>query len=343
MFLVPSHHEFFLYFTNPSVREQLDAPSSFALRRLRPAHPLLRIPFVFPWRARRDKLDVFHAQFIVPPFLKCKTVTTVPDIAYEHFPDFFPLHQTMSLKFLVRESVRRADHVITVSEYSKKDIAETYGVSPAKITVIYEGAGEEFAPIDKCEAQAYVTGRYRIDGPFILYLGRLQARKNLRRLVEAYALVRKAGFPHKLVLAGRQDSLFEPVLARIRELKLEKDTILTGYIPADDIPKLYNAAEVFIYPSFFEGFGLPVLEAMACGTPVVTSRGSSLEEVARGCAVLIDPLDEVSIADALKRMLNDSELRLRLSGAGLARSRDFSFKVAAQKTIALYERVAGEV
>src|SRR6185295_18531185 len=218
---LPCAHEWVLYYTNAAARERFSSDGRVTLERLRPRHPLLRIPLTVPWRTREDRLDVFHAQFIVPPFLKCKTVTTVPDIAYEHFPESFPAHQRALLKLLVTESVRRADHVITVSEYSKKDIAETYGLSAEKITVIYEGAGDEFVPLDKAEARECLARKYSICGEFILYLGRLQARKNLVRLVDAYAQVRQAGFRQKLVLAGKPDSLFEPVLTRIRELELQ--------------------------------------------------------------------------------------------------------------------------
>jgi len=335
-------HIFFLYYTNPAAAKQLVAADRFVPNRLVPSTRWLRIPFTIPLHARHDALDLFHAQFIIPPFLKCKTVTTIPDIAYEHSPQSFPTLQRTWLKVLVRESARRADHIITVSEHSKMDLIQTYGVSHEKITVTYEGAGDTFIPLDKELAKETVARKYGINGEFILYVGRLQARKNLVRLVQAYAIVRKAGFPHKLVLAGKMDSLFQPVLARIGDLKLENDVLLPGYVGALDLPSVYNAAEVFVYPSLFEGFGLPVVEAMACGTPVVTSCGSSLEEVAGDAALLADPLDEKSIADSLTQILADGELRERLSRAGVTRSRRFSFKNAAQQTVELYERVLGE-
>ena len=179
--------------------------------------------------------------------------------------------------------------------------------------------------------------KYGITGEFVLYLGRLQARKNLTRVVEAFAKVRRAGLPYKLVLAGRQDSLFEPVLARIRELQVENDVLLPGFLPAEDVPLFYNAAEVFLYPSLYEGFGLPVVEAMACGVPVITSQGSSLEEVAGDAALLVDPLSESSIASAIQRILEDSALRLRLREAGLSRSKLFNFEKTAQQTMDVYE------
>jgi glycosyltransferase involved in cell wall biosynthesis len=337
----PCDHSFFLYYTNPRAIQQIRASERFRLERLRPSHRILRIPLTLPWHVRNHKLDLFHAQFIVPPFLKCKTVTTIPDIAYEHVPQFFPARQRAWLTLLVRESAKRADHIITVSEYSKRDLVDTYGVSHEKITVTYEGAGEEFLPLDREKAKEDLARKYGIKGEFILYLGRLQARKNLARLVESYAKVRKSGLRHKLVLAGKPDSLFQPVLSRIRELKLENDVVLPGYVQAEDVPTFFNAAEVFVYISYYEGFGLPIMEAMACGTPVVTSRGSALEEVAGDGALLVDPMDEASIAEALTRILSDAGLRYRLGQAGLARSRQFNFKNAAEQTIGVYERVTG--
>jgi len=334
-------HNFLLYYTHPTAAQQFTPDGRFVFERLFPSSRWLRIPFTLPWLAWRDQLDLFHAQFIVPPFLRCKTVTTIPDIAYEHSPEFFPFLQRACLKVLVRESARRADHIITVSGRSKRDLVSLYGVSPDKITVTYEGAGEEFHPLDKEQAKQIVERKYGIGGEFILYVGRLQGRKNLMRLVQAFALVRKAGYPHKLVLAGKPDSLFQATLSRIRDLKLQNDVLLPGYVDGQDLPSLYNSAEVFVYPSLYEGFGLPVVEAMACGTPVITSRGSSLEEVAADAAVLVDALDERSIAEALMRVLADPHLRQQLSHAGTARSRQFSFKRAAQQTVEVYERVLG--
>jgi glycosyltransferase involved in cell wall biosynthesis len=336
---IRSGHSFFLYYTSPAIAQHINADDHFTLEALSPAHRMLRIPFTIPRRTRMDQLDLFHAQFIVPPFLKCKTVTTIPDIAYEHYPHFFPTHQSAWLKVLVRESAKRADHIITVSNYSKTDLIRTYGIREEKITVTYEGAGAEFVPLDRERAKEALARNYGINGEFILYVGRLQARKNLMRLVNAYARIRKAGFVQKLVLAGPQDSLFQPVLSRVRELNLENDILMPGYIPSADVPSFYNAAEIFAYPSIYEGFGLPVMEAMACGTAVVTSRGSSLEEVAGDAAVLVNPLDELSIAQALKQVLAQPDLRKQLGEAGLRRSRLFSFENAARQTVGVYEQV----
>src|ERR1700730_6274872 len=334
---IPCAHELILYYTNAAARQRISSNGHVRLERLRPRYPLLRIPLTLPWRTRQDRLDIFHAQHIVPPFVKCKTVTTIPDIAYEHFPEAFPRHQRAWMKALIRGSAKRADHIITVSEYSKQDIVRTYRIPEDKVTVTYEGASQEFRPGDKEKAREELDRKYGIRGEFVLYLGRLQARKNLTRVVDAFARVHQAGFPHKLVLAGKQDTLFEPVLRRIRELKLENDVILPGFLPTDDVPLFYNAAEMFVYPSLYEGFGLPLVEAMACGLPVITSRGSSLEEVAGDAALLVDPLSESSIANGMQRILEDSSLRARLCQAGLSRSKLFDFEKTARQTMDVYE------
>jgi glycosyltransferase involved in cell wall biosynthesis len=337
-----SEHRFLLYHTNPIREKDLALGRNFSLLRLFPGNPALRIPFTMPWRARQDRLDVFHAMYVLPPYLQCKTVTTVADIAYEHFPKFFPAHELAWFKTMVPLSVRNSDHVITVSEYSKTDIARTYRIREDKITVTHEGAGKQFFPRDKDVCKEQLARRYGIEGDFVLYLGRLQARKNLIGLVNAFARVHKGGLPHKLVLAGKIDSMFSPVLSRIRKLGLEQSVLVPGYIADEDVPIFYNAADVFTYPSFFEGFGLPVIEAMACGTPVLTSRGSSLEEVAGDAAWLVEPSDEISIAETLRKALEDPELRARMGQAGLTRSKMFSFRNAARQTIAVYERMMGE-
>ena len=334
-------HTLFCYHTSDVAIKHFHGVANCALKRLVPGNRMLRIPLTIPWRSRTDALDLFHAQFIVPPFLKCKTVTTIPDIAFEHYPHFFPVFQRAALRLLVRESALRADHIITVSQHSKKDIIETYDVLPEKITVTYEGAGTQFKPIDKPKAKQQILGKYGIEQAFILYVGRLQARKNLRRLVDAYGMARKAGVSHKLVLAGKHDSLFAGVLSRIHELKLKDHIMLLGYVDNEDLPALYNAADIFVYPSLYEGFGLPVMEAMACGTPVITSRGCCLAEIAGEAALLIDPLDESSIADAITSLIASPERRHQLSRAGLLRSGRFSFREAARQTMDIYQRVTG--
>jgi glycosyltransferase involved in cell wall biosynthesis len=334
-------NDYVLYSTRAGAVRLRGLNASFEIRTFSYPNRYTRIPFEIPLQAGRDAIEIFHAQFIVPPFLQAKTVTTIPDIAYEHFPEFFPGYQRAWLKTLIPWSAHRADHIITVSEYSKRAIANTYHIPEDKITVTYEAAGDEFRPLDRESARAEIARKYGIKEKFILYLGRLQGRKNIPALVDAYARIRGRGASHKLVLAGGRDSLFAPVLERIERCGLQAQVLFPGYIPAHDVPTFYNAADLFVYPSLYEGFGLPILEAMACGTPVITSRGTALEEIAGDAALLVDPPDDFGLANALELVLDDSEVRNQLSDAGIKRSSKFSFKNTARQTIRVYEILAG--
>lgn len=337
---IDSENEYCIYYTVKAAPSTLDLESNrFQMRRLRPASPYLRIPLVFPLELGVRPVDVFHAQFIIPPFVRCRTVTTIPDIAYEHHPEFFPPYQAAWSKKLIRWSARRADRVITVSNYSKHDISQTYDIDPDKISVTYEAAGREFYPRDRGQAIDYVARHYRIDGPFILYVGRLQERKNLIRLLQAYSCSRSRGIQQRLVLVGANDWMAQPIVDAISKLEIGSDVVLTGYVPAEDIPWFYSAADVFVYPSIFEGFGLPILEAMSCGIPVITSMGSSLEEVAGDAAIIVDPLNPESISSALERTLGDNTLRCELGQAGIRRSKKFNSYQTATETLAAYRSV----
>ncbi|MCL4534357.1 MAG: glycosyltransferase family 4 protein, partial [Bacteroidetes bacterium] len=175
---------------------------------------------------------------------------------------------------------------------------------------------------------------------FILYLGTLEPRKNVERLIEAYARLKRAGeIPHKLVLGGARGWLYDRIFARVHELSLEEDVLFTSYIPYHELPLWYNLADIFIYPSLYEGFGLPPLEAMACGTPVVTSSGSSLPEVVGAAAMTVDPLDVSAIASAIARVLNEPSLRERLKAEGPRRAARFSWTNAAEQTLKTYHSV----
>jgi glycosyltransferase involved in cell wall biosynthesis len=313
----------------------------FAIRQVRLSAPFVRIPFAMPAQIFQDGVDLFHAQHIIPPFLKCRTVTTIPDLAYEHYPEYFPPFQVAWSKRLIPWSARKADHIITVSHFSKSDLIARYGLEPDKITVTYEAAGEEYYPRDRGCAREHIARRYRIEKPFVLYVGRLQGRKNLVRLVEAYSRVRHSGVEHQLVLVGKKEWMAEEIATTIARLAVGKDVILAGYVATEDLPWFYNAADVFAYPSFFEGFGLPVMEAMACGTPIITSAGSSLEEVAGDAALIIDPSDVNTIKAALERLLGDPNLRQELGRLGLLRSGQFQVDHMARVTVTAYEKVFG--
>ena len=286
---------------------------------------------------RKLSPDVFHCQYIQPSWGRPRTVVSIHDLAYEHFPEYFHPREAFRLKKLVPWTARRADHILTLSEFSAADIADKYGVPREKITVTYLAASESFQPRDKHSSQEYLAQKYGIEFPFILYVGRIQARKNLPRLVDAYCLLRRQGVTAKLVLVGKRDWQSEQLLARIKDLGLESSVIFPGFVSFADLPLFYNAAEVFIFPSLFEGFGLPVIESMASGVPTITSFGSSLSEVAGDAAILIDPLDTQAIAEALARVLEDHDLRRQLIARGLQRSAQFTRENLAQRVLQVYQ------
>ena len=301
-----------------------------------PKNPLLRLTAALPWALQQIRPDIFHCQYIQPLWSPGKTVVTIHDLAHEHHPEFFRPVEVLRMKKLVPWTARRAKHILTVSEFSAADIAQRFDVPREKITVAYQAASPDFHPRDKQTCQEHLARAYGIRAPFILYVGRIQARKNLARLVQAYARVRKQGSTATLVIVGKKDWQSELVLKTIQELGLESSVLFPGFVPFEDLPLFYNSAEVFVFPSVFEGFGLPVIESMASGVATITSRGSSLQEVAGDGALLIDPSDTDSMAAALEKVLSDRELRESLAAAGIRRARQFSQDDLANKTLAVY-------
>ena len=307
-----------------------------------PRNPIIRISFALPALLRELKPDVFHCQYILPPRVKCKTIVTIHDLAHERYPQFSPHMEGVRMRKLVPRSARLADHIITVSEYSANDLVSVYGVSRGKITVAYQAPSPRFKPGNKLDAQKELKAKYGISSPFLLYVGRLQVRKNLVRLVEAFARVRTKHPDLKLVLVGKPDLHYEQLLAKVDELAVKEAVLFPGYIASDDLPVFYNAAEIFVFPSIFEGFGLPVMESMASGVPTITSRGSCLEEIAGDGALLIDPLSVGSITAAIASVLENSDLRCDLIAHGLRRSACFSTAAFAAKVLDVYRSLSGK-
>ena len=216
-----------------------------------------------------------------------------------------------------------------------------YHVDPEKVTVIEQDPRAEFRLMDADGCRETIRRKYGIASPFLLYVGRVNPRKNLVRLVEAFSRLYRKGIRHKLVIVGKQDWMAEQVVQRVKELSLEDAVVFTGYVDWDDVPVFYNAAELLVFPSICEGFGLPVLEAMACGVPVVTSYGSSLEEVAGGAAVLVDPCSVESIAEGMEKVIAHPEFALALRDKGLRRVADFTKGPKGQQTVSIYHQVCG--
>jgi glycosyltransferase involved in cell wall biosynthesis len=323
-------------------RDGLFSNGSFRSKQIWPLNPFIRIPVGFAIQSHIEDLDVFHAQYLLPYGLKCRTVLTVHDVLYERYPQYFTKMDTYRHKIEVPRSCRRADHVITVSESSKRDLVDFYGLDPDRITVTYPGPDSSYRPIEKCAAKKRLKEKYDIQGDFILYVGAIQPRKNIPRLLSAFAQLKsERHLLHKLLIVGPKAWLSSEAFGALENNESRKDVYVTGYVPQEDLPYFYNSADLFVYASMCEGFGLPVVEAMACGTPTITSRGSSLEEIAGGAAVLVDPSSSEDIAHAIEEVLQDSALQAQLRELGLSRSRMFSCQTMAAQTKAIYEHLVG--
>ena len=312
---------------------------NFSVRLLPPPTPLVRVPVFLTYELRRRPVDVLHVQYTAPPFCNAPVVATIHDLAFEHLPETFTRRGSLQLKLTVRRTARRAARIATVSEYSRQDLLRTYRLAPEKVVTTYNGIEPHFTTQTRAaDEAAQVRQRFGIAREFLLAVGSLQPRKNLERLIRTYARLRREqpDFAPQLVIVGRKLWLAESIFAEVSRQPWASDVILTGYVGDDDLPALYRTASAFVYPSLFEGFGLPPLEAMACGTPVITSNISSLPEVAGSAALLIDPLNEQELAAALQRILNDQPLRARLRAEGVRQAAKFTWRDAAEKTLQLY-------
>ncbi len=293
---------------------------------------------------------LFHAtEHLLPRLSTVRTVFTLHDLIFLFHPETHKPLNRWFLTLMMPRFLRAADAIIAVSECTKRDAVRFYGIPEEKITVIYEGVSSRFRPVDPETVQA-IRAKYGLPERFILYLGTIEPRKNLTVLLEALhhllatcALqpaicddLQPATCDLRLVVVGKKGWLYEGFFRRLRELGLEERVLFTGYVPDEDLPALYSAADLFVFPSLYEGFGLPVLEAMACGVPVVCSRTSSLPEVAGDAALLVDPTDIRALAAAMERILADQTLRATLRARGLARARCFTWEEAARRTLAVY-------
>ncbi len=338
--LEPNGERYLVYLNPRQSVKGVESNPAFETRTIPTAIPHLRFAVFYPVESWRTSFDVFHSQFSVPPLLRSRSVLTVYDLAYERFPECFSPKMRRQMQIFVKWSCHRADHIITISESSKRDLVEIYRLDPKRVTVTYPGPGEDYKPMDVEQAKRHLQEAYGIEAPFILFVGNLEPRKNLARLLEAFGqLKRNDRISCKLVIVGQKIWLADKIFETVRTHSLEQQVLLTGYVPSADLPAFYNAASLLIYPSLFEGFGLPVVEAMACGTPVITSFGSSLEEIASGAAVLIDPYSISSIVAAIEKVINSADVQRDLREAGLARAARFSFRRMAEQTRSVYQHL----
>lgn len=316
-----------------------------------------------PWRriaweqtrlaAASHRLALLHGlAFAAPLAAACPTVVTVHDLSFLRFPAAFRAFNRIYLTLVTKLSTRRAARVIAVSESTRQDVITLCGVPAERVVAIPNGVTEAFAPAEP-RAVAEFRAHKGLPERFILFLGTLEPRKNLLRLLDAYAQLRRPahagavsgtgrGDAPTLVIAGGKGWFYKAIFARAAELGLAGDVLFPGFIPGDELPWWYRAAEVFVYPSLFEGFGLPVLEALACGTPVITSTVSALPEVAGDAALLVPPDDTDALAEALARLIGDRGLRTEKRAAGLRQAALFSWARTATETAAVYREVVAQ-
>ncbi len=286
--------------------------------------------------------DVAHfTNGMMPIGSPVSTIVTVHDMSLRLYPWCHPVRRLLLNRPLMHVAIRQAEAIVTVSHSARRDLLRLHGVAPERVSVVHEAASPAFCPItDRARLDA-IRAKYALPPKFVLYVGTIEPRKNLSRLVAAFADARAHGIPHHLVCVGPYGWSSRDLSGRIERLGIKDAVHFTGYVDFDDLPAIYSLGDVFVFPSLYEGFGLPVVEAMACGIPVLTSNTSSLGEIAGDAAETIDPTSTDAVADALYRLATDPERRVDLVRRGLERSRRFSWAQAAKDMLAVYHRAAG--
>jgi glycosyltransferase involved in cell wall biosynthesis len=283
--------------------------------------------------------ELFHAtEHLLLPLQSIPAVLTVHDLIFRHLPEHHKPLNRWYLNLTMPLYCRRADHIIAVSEHTGYDLISAYGIAAEKISVVYEAAAPAFCP-QPPQAVAAVRTRYDLPERYLLFVGTIEPRKNLIRLLAAFEAVYADGLVDGLVVVGKRGWLYGDFFARLEESPVREVVFLPGYVPDGDLPAFYAGAQALVLPSVYEGFGLPALEAMACGTPVVASNASSIPEIGGEAALYFDPLDEEAAADAIRRLLRDADLRDEMRARGLTQAARFSWRRAAAETRAVYDAV----
>ena len=342
---VPGDEQYLVYAPYSEANRRLLSPPRLRSRltRLPVERPAVRIAWeqtVLPVELVRERVDLLHALgFVSPSAWRGRTVVTVYDLSFLRFPEVYNRANRLYLSTFTPPSLRRADRVITISEDARRDVIELCGVAPERVTPILLAADERFRPASPEDISDF-RERRGLPERFVLYQGTLQPRKNVETLVRAYAMLRAQGSDdHMLVLAGPRGWQYDSIFELTRQLGLEASVSFPGFVPDDELPLWYSSATVFAFPSRYEGFGLPLLEAMACGAPVVSSSSSSLPEVVGDAGLLVDPSDVEGLCSALRQLLENEPRRKTLAAAGRARAQSFSWRRTASETVQVYREV----
>src|SRR5712691_11240902 len=300
-----------------------------------------KVPLPADWLS--GPVDLYHSpDFVLPPLRHARGILTVHDLAFLMRPDCADERLRAYLEGVVPRSVQRADFIVADSENTRNDLVVLLGVAPAAIAVVPGGVEPRFLPVTDPELLRRARQRLGVgDTPFVLAIGVIEPRKNLNRLMDAFLALKQRGkvpADLKLVLAGGKGWLFDGIFEHHAASPVRDDILLPGFVPDELLPAIYSAAEVLAFPSLYEGFGLPILEAMACGTPVVASRSSCLPEVAEGAALMVEPTDVDGLTSALEQVLTDAQQRARLIEQGRQRVSKYTWRVAAERLLEVYQR-----
>jgi alpha-1,3-rhamnosyl/mannosyltransferase len=292
-----------------------------------------------PWRLLRDRLDLFHAtHYVLPPLWRTRAVVTIHDIIHLLYPEFLPNRAAHAYaRFMIRRALTRADRIVTVSHNTRRDLVDYFDIPAARIEVIYNGVSPRFGPDVPRDEKLRVATKLGITTPYLLFLGGEKPHKNVQNVVRAFGKARhEHSFPQTLVLAGPLPQNPARLEALVSALDLSAVVRRPGVVDEEDLPALYAGADAFLYPTLYEGFGLPVVEAMACGTPVLTSSNSALQEIAGGHALLVDPMDLDANAAGIVLLATNAKARAEYSELGRKRAQDFSWDRTARRTLEVY-------
>ena len=333
--------EFLAYLSEPGAEQWI--PRGFQIRHVS-ANPWSRLGWDLGRLLRRDKPDLVHVQYTAPLLGGTPVVVTVHDVSFLEHPDWFPWSRRAQLRHTVARTVRQAARVLTVSEFSKAAILSSYDIAPQKVRVVPNAANPDFRVIGREKAMRAVKDRLRMQAPFILSVGDLQPRKNQIGLIAAYAKMLQAHpqLNDHLVLTGKETWFTPKVREAAQSSGFAERIHFTGFVSDNHLLDLYNACDCFVFPSFYEGFGLPILEAMACGRAVACSNTTAMPEVADGAGILFDPHSVDEIERAMSDILLDPELRARKERLGLQRAASFSWQKSARATLDVYREVVEE-
>ena len=299
--------------------------------------------FAVPLDLRRERVSLFHEpHYVLPPLTPCRSVVTIHDCIHLRFPQYLPNRLAYAYaRASLWTATHRAARVITVSETSKRDILSYFRVPESRVEVIYNAIDERFWQQPTADDMERVRQRYQLNAPFVLYTGNIKPHKNLERLIEAFNMLRQVPDLKdvQLLIIGDEISKYASLRRCVHRYKLHKHVRFFGFVTDQTLAALYRLADVFVFPSLYEGFGLPPLEAMASGTPVIASNASSLPEVVGNAALMVDPYDPAAIADAMRRVLTDGALRADLRAKGFDRARSFSWERSIRRVREIYDEV----